>query len=280
MIGRRTAVGLSLLCALAFCAFAAQSALAAKAKNTTAVTCVKGGGAKDFKDAHCDEKVTPETGQFGHVAFSLNATTEVEVNNSETKNNTTEPESAILKGTLAGAEAEVTCKTATSEGAAKASWIENKEHSAAKEHTFLGTVAVRFKECQVKKPAKCTVKEPIEVKSVIEGVEGLTFGANKEAMGVEFKPDGEGESVPFAELTFEGAECALKGLTFQVLGTAIGTGTPIPTKENKHSGATTVFEAGNEMQKLTLGGKPATFTGKFTTRMTKKENPIALTTTT
>jgi hypothetical protein len=35
-----------------------------------AFTCAAGGGSRDFKDAHCKEKVTAGTGSFGHVAFT------------------------------------------------------------------------------------------------------------------------------------------------------------------------------------------------------------------
>ena len=83
MIGRRATVGLSLLCALAFCAFAAQSASAAKAVNTTAFTCVEG-ATKDFSDAHCDTKVTAGTGQYGHVVIPQGTTTEVVGENTTT----------------------------------------------------------------------------------------------------------------------------------------------------------------------------------------------------
>jgi hypothetical protein len=284
MNGRRTAVGLSLLCALAFCAFAAQSASAqigTKAKNTTAFTCVKGGGLRDFKDAHCDEFVGAEKGEFGHVAIPLNETTELEVTNSETANKTTEAASITIKTNLAGVSVEITCKTATTNGAAEKSFIHNVE-SEPKVHTATGTLAILLKDCEVKKPAKCSVKEPIEMKALFEGVEGL--GPNKDTHGVEFKGDPDAQA-PLLSITLQnnGPEpCALAGKTVGIFGTMIATGTPSP--KDKHSGATTRFEPGNEMQTLTAGGKAAEFTATFTMRMKEsggiKQNPIALTTVT
>lgn len=298
MIGRRATVGLSLLCALMFCALAAQSATAqkvgiekvVKAVNTTAFTCVKGGG-EDFADAHCDEKVG---GKFGHAKIDPGSKTDIEVSNAETANKTTEAASATLKGVLAGVTVEVTCKTASP--GKETSYIENVNHEAAKQHTVKGTISVAFSGCEVKKPAKCVVKEPIETLAEFQGVEGLKLQTpgeppvvHENTMGVEFKGD-PNEEAAFAKLTLEnkGAEkCALAGKVLEVFGTAIATGTPAPTQANKHSGATSVFEPGNGMQTLEVGkgtGQKAEFTGTFTTRMAEvnkvKQDPISLTTNT
>jgi len=278
VIGRKAAViGLALLSALFFTALAAQSASAAfvKAKNTTAFTCVKGGGKKDFKDPHCDEKVEINTGEYGHVAIPNDETTEIEVTSKETANKTTEGTSSTLKGTLAGAALEIICETASTSGAAEKSFIHNVETEKGV-HTVTGTAAVVFSGCKVIKPLNCTVKN-IEVKSLFEGVE--KGGPKEDTMGVQFRGDPEGAA--FATITLEGEKCALKGTKFEVKGTAIGTGTPTPNL--KHSGATLKFEPGNEMETLEIGGKVAEFTGTFTTRMAEiekvKQNPISLTTT-
>lgn len=265
MIGRRTLVGLSLLSALLFCAFAAQSASAAPAKNTTAVTCVKGGGDKDFKDEHCDEFVGKDKGEYGHVAIA-NGTTNISVTNAKTANKTTEAAATVLKGTVFGVKNEITCKTVTGEGTLTNSEPESKVHKVT------GTVTANFTSCTVNKPAGfgCKVKEPITVKSNTEGVEGN--GPEKNTMGLEFKPS-EGEV--FNEVVIEG--CFLKG-TFKTTGTAIGTGTGSPSA--KFSGATNVFT--NEMTKetLKLAGNPAEVSSITTVTMSEKGNPIALTTTT
>jgi hypothetical protein len=267
MIGRRSTIGLALLCAFAFCAFAAQSAMAEKgvhAVNTTAVTCVPSAEGF-FKDAHCDEKLASPTGKFEHAAISNDTTTEIEVSQTKTSK---------LKGTLAGVNTEVTCNKVKS--VAGKSFIHNVE--IEKKHTVTGTVQVQFTECTVLKPTKCVIKEPIVTTATFEGVEEL--GINKDTMGVEFV--GKNANKEFAELTFEnkGAEkCALLngGKPFIVLGSVIATGTP-PPKE-KHAGATLNFNM--FPQTLEIGLKPAEFEGTFTTTMAGAGgNPIALTTTT
>jgi hypothetical protein len=266
MIGRRTAVGLSLLCALMFSAIAVQSATAqvgTKSINTTAFTCVPGGGNLDFSDAHCDNKVEDGKGKFGHEPITKNVTTEVEVSQEGTSK---------LNGTLAGVNTEVTCNKVKS--VAGKSFLHNVETES--NHTVTGTVQVNFTECTVVKPAKCVVAEPIVTTAEAVGVEGLN---GKNEMGVEFK--GEGAEGAFAELKFanKGAEsCALNGKAFIVKGSAIATG-KVP-QGNDHSGATAVYEDANEMQTLEIGAKKASFAGTFTTSMASGGHPITLTTTT
>ena len=279
MIGRKTTVGLSLLCALLFSAIAVQSASAAKAVNTTAVTCVENGGKKDFKDAHCDEKVVEGTGKFGHEAIANDTTTEIGVTNTLT-GGATDP--AVLKGKAFGAAAEITCNKVASE--AKKSFIHNVE-SPEKKHTVTGTVVVNYTDCSVQKPAKCDVKEPIQVKAEFEGVEGLESAdkTKKETMGVQFKAKG---AEAFAKIEFVnlGAEkCSLDKKTVSVEGSAIGTGTPEPSKANKHAGATVNFDHTKitATKELIFGGEAAGFDNTATVYMEDAfKRPISLTTTT
>jgi hypothetical protein len=273
MIGRRAVIGLSLLSALLVCAFAAQSASAAKSANTTAVTCVKGEGKLDFKDAHCDEKVAvPGTGEYGHVDIAPTKgkpeeTTKITFDNTTTGGVT---DDAVLKGTAFGTNTEITCKKVHGEGG-----LHNVE-TESKKHTVTGTVTVKYTDCSVQKPAKCDVKEPIEFNAEFEGVDGL--GPEKDTMGVEFKPDGGGTK--FVSITYInlGAEkCALNEKTVSVDGTAIATGTPNP--KEKHSGATVRFTDEMTTETLTFGGGKAGFDSIGTVKMIGG-NPIALTTTT
>jgi hypothetical protein len=271
MIGRRTVVGLALLSALLVCAFAAQSASAVAAKNTTAVTCVEG-GAKDFSDAHCDNAVTAGTGKFGHVAIENGKATTISVTNAKTANSTTEAAPTVLKGTVFGVKNEITCKTVTGEGT-----LTNEE--VGKEHKVKGTVTANFTSCTVNKPAiGCKVKEPITVKSNTEGVEELQGAKEKEKgekgteMGLEFKPT-SGEV--FNEVVIEG--CFIAG-TYKTTGTAIGTGTGSPSA--KFSGATNVFTNAMTKETLKLAGNPAEVSSSTTVTMSGGGNPVALTTTT
>jgi hypothetical protein len=267
MNGHRAVAGLSLLSALLFCALAAQGASAAAhvSENTTAFTCVKGGGSVDFEDAHCDNSVGAGKGQYGHVEIKTGETTEFEVTNNATANATTEAASVILKSTLSGVLTETNCGTAAGTG-----WIENS--STGKDHKVSGAMTLNVTKCTVVKPASCKVKEPIVWNVLFKGVDELN-GAEKN-MGLEFAPSGAN----FTEITFEGEKCALKGKTFGITGTAISTGGPASNK--KEAGATWKFSPEKEMQKLLWGGQPDEFFATLTTKMAGGGNPISLTTTT
>lgn len=267
VMNRRKAVaGLSLLSALLFCALAAPGASAAHiSENTTAFTCVKGGGSLDFSDAHCDVTTTPGKGEYGHVLIP-EGKTEIEVTNEKTANKTTESAVFTLKSTLSGILTHTDCSTATGTGT-----IENS--TTGKNHKVSGTLNLNVTNCTVTKPAKCSVKEPIVWEVNFTGVDELN-GAEKN-MGLEFAPPA-GKN--FTEITFEGAECALKGKTFGVSGSAIGTGGP--GGNAKESGATWVFSPEKEMQKLIWGGQPDEFSASLTPKMKGGGNPISLTTVT
>jgi hypothetical protein len=265
MIGRRAIACLSLLSAFLFCALATQGASAAEAKNTTAFTCVKGGGSLDFKDAHCDETTTAGKGEFGHVQISNGTQTEIEVTNEKTAAGTTSSTPFTLKYKLLSTHFE--CSTLSGVGT-----IENSEPTA-KAHKVSGPLIIQLSKCTVLKPLKCTLKEPIEMQTAFVGVEGL--GAEANNMGVELKP-AAGEV--FVAITFEGSECSLKGKPINISGTMTATGAPAPNA--KESGATWSFSPENEMEALKLGGEPCLVTAAITPRMKSGGNPIALTTTT
>jgi hypothetical protein len=272
MIGRRAISGVLLLSALVFCAFAAQSASAAPAKNTTAFTCVQNGGLKDFQDQHCDKKVLAGQGQFGHLPIPLNQTTEITVSNAKTGNETLESTPTVLKFIFGGKPVEISCKTVHGVGT-----MHNVE-PILQEHKVTGTLSVKATECKVLKPMKCFVKEPIEYLTEFEGVEGL--GPEGNTHGIEFKPHLE-EGGVLMTITLEGPECFVKGIV-PITGTMIATGGPSPKEQ--HSGATQIFT--NEMTKETLkaAGKPAEHSGALTMRMAPVEGieqpPIAFTTVT
>ncbi len=265
MIGRRTIAGLSLLSAFLFCALATQGASAAEAKNTTAFTCVKGGGSLDFKDAHCDETTTAGKGEFGHEQIPIGSKTEIEVTNANTAESTKKSTPFTLKYKTFATHFE--CSTVGGTGT-----IENTEPTA-KVHKVSGALTIELSKCTVINPAKCTLKEPIKMETAFTGVEGL--GAEANNMGLEFKP-AVGET--FVTITFEGSECALKGKAFAIKGTMTATGAPATNA--KESGATWLFSPENEMESLLLGTEPCLVTAAITPQMKGGGNPIALTTTT
>jgi hypothetical protein len=273
MIRRRATVGLTLLLALLCSAFVAQSAFAAAAKNTTAVTCVPGGGAKDFSDAHCDSKVTAGTGEFGHVAIAPGKTTNVVITNEKTKNATTETTPTTFKGTLFKVKLEGSCQTVTGEGTFK------NEEPAPGVHTGSGTGTIKATNCKVEKPASCTAKEPLEIPGIGNPVEEL--GAEKKEMGAELKPK-EGEIFTTLNLENKGAEvCPLAGKPLEVKGIAIATSALAPTE--KQSGATAVLTNAMTKETLSIGGSPVEVSGTTTIRPVvegKVQNPLSSTTVT
>jgi hypothetical protein len=76
-----------------------------------------GGGAKDFSDAHCDNNVGAGNGKFGHVVLALNTKTSISISNENTKNETKEAASTVLKGPIVGVKSEIVCKTVSGTGA-------------------------------------------------------------------------------------------------------------------------------------------------------------------
>jgi hypothetical protein len=255
MIGRRATVGLALLAALLFSASAVQSASAAAAKNTTAYTCIKvePAGTGDFTDAHCDKK---GKGDYAHQSLANDVTTNITLTNDKMGVATNEKTSQLWRFTFIGIKIEITCKV----------------------HEVTGIAEIKYNGCEVKLPAKCTVKEPIESAANIVGVEEL--GAGKNEMGVELTPK---EGSTLLTFTFSGEGCGLKGKSINVEGTMIGTsGTGSNTV--KESGATVTFTEGMTKETLKAGGNAVEHKGGFTVKMEpiggKDQNPIALTTTT
>jgi hypothetical protein len=263
---RRSTIGLALLCAFAFCAFAAQSAMAqvgTKSTNTTAVTCVEVAKGGHFEDEHCGKAHPTNEGKFTHEAIPNDTTTEVEVSLVG---------SAKLNSVLAGVVTEITCnKVKSVEGK---SFLHNVETSG--KHTVTGTTQVNFSECTVQKPLKCKIKEPIVNTADAVGVEGLN---GKNEVGIELK--GEGAENTFSELSFENKsaeeKCSLLngGKPFMAKGSVIATGKTPPGE--KHGGATGVLEDANEMGTLKVGSSKASKAATGVTRMAGGGNPIAVT---
>ena len=274
MIGRRAVLGISLLSTLLFCAFAAQSASAAKATNTTMVTCVKEPNGKGhFEDAHCDKKHPTHEGEWTHsIPVELGVSTEVAATNCGVTNSTKDCEPALLKSKIGLTAVEITCNTTETEP--KTSLVHNAQTGT--EHKITGTVRTLFKTCTVNKPLKCTAKEPIEANSTVEAVEKLGVAENE--MGIEFK--GSGAEETFAEITFEGSECSLKNKTFKAKGSVVGTSGPTTeSSQTKHwSGTTVAYTPNNEMQKLKLGVNAAEFSLIATPTNANSKTPLAATT--
>jgi hypothetical protein len=281
MIGRRSVVGLSLLCALAFCAFAAQSASAATAVNTTMFTCVDVGSVGDFTDEHCDNTGVPGKEKFGHVAVTNPSGTEIDVSNQKVTNSTKDAEPALLKSKVAGTKVTIEC-TAVKNNAAKSS-LKNVE--TEKKHNIEGSSVTEFSTCNVKELTKCVVAEPIVASANVKGVEGLEGPkGEKNAMGLEYEGSGVEKTFATVEFKNKGAEsCAVNLKSFPVKGSAISTcgQTTESAQENKDCGATLVFTEKFKMQTLKLGVENAEFSTILTPFMAGANGkPISGTTTT
>jgi uncharacterized protein (DUF2141 family) len=268
---RRRAVGLSVPCALLVCALAASSAQALT--GTTAVTCKSEASAtqysEGFSDEHCTKSAIGTEVKFVHEEIKPGTSTQLTVKGVEGN--------PKLKTTIFGAQTELEAGGFTS--CANKATVENKEN-ASKQMEAAGESCGEFSSVVVKKPAKCSVKggavkllEKGSAKTVVKEPASTEY-----EMYVEFKPPIE----VLAEITFEGAECALKGVTVKVTGTAKAN---VSTENGcvLVDGPTLKFTTSQTEKTLKVGASSAQFEGTFTPRMTseekKEENPVALTTT-
>jgi hypothetical protein len=286
MIGRRAIIGLSLLSALLFSAFAAQNASAIErvtSNNTTAFTCVRDlANHGDFKDEHCDETGVPGQEGYKHELIPVGQTTAIDLTNEKVTEFTKKSEPKGLKGTIGLAKVEIECTTGKNNTAT--SWIRNSEPKAG-QHTLEGTIETEMSNCNVKLLSKCIVKEPIVSKFTVHGVEGMVGptgpAVEPNAMGLEFVGHGESETITEIEFKNKGAEaCSLNGKKFPLKGSMVATNGPTTASDqsNKETGATLVFTP--KTQTLTFGPNPAEFKSISTMTMAGGGNPIARTTTT
>jgi hypothetical protein len=197
MKGRKTSIGLCLLCALAVSAFAAQSASAIT--GTTAFTCKKTAkGGVGFSAAHCATGDAVASGaSFEHVAIEEGLKTELSGTNANTASGTTAAGQIKLKNNLSGIEYEIV--------AAKVSGIGSvtNQKAANGEHYVHGTAVVVFEEVVITKPAGkgCKVGEA--------KIESNLLAATSQGQGdtLKFQP---AEGTALTSYNIEG--CSVGGL--------------------------------------------------------------------
>jgi hypothetical protein len=269
-------VGLSLLCVMAVSALVAPSAPAAF---TTAGECVKGGGAKDYKDAHCTEPVTEGTGSYGHVLFANGVKKDVTITNVGTGLTYF----FRLEGKLIGVPIVIDCK-----GALGTTTVTNE---AGGKLTY-GNAELQLSKCEMNAPAACSGK-PVAIPKIVATLTGvhnlkistatkenptgekLTFHEENAAatgMGLKFAPAAGGT---FAEISLTcplEAKIPLKGFAYA---------TPhLPTGGSGNtSGATATFTEGSSIAGLTFGGGAATLEGVLTFYEESDGTPLIVTTT-
>jgi hypothetical protein len=269
MTGSRAAIGLSLLCALVFCALAAPAAMAVPS-GTAFYTCVKDVGNGTFEDEHCTKEKA--NGDFKHVLIPA-GTTEVTVNNNSTGLGVT---NSVLVGEAGGSKFELEATGFM----AKNAWIENTKVGEADigvgggEGTFTGV--------KVKNLPKCGIVD-LNTKT-LEEVDLFNTVAETKNMEVDFRPK---VGTVFAEMEFIqiAPTCALKGIKIKVEGTATGVpnGATLEFTKASTEASKAVCEGKEKGSGLCVAKKPAFFTGTFTAKMGKEGgedgNPITLTTT-
>jgi hypothetical protein len=248
MNGRKTVIGLAVLCALAISAFAASSASA-----NTAFLCSKSAEVKDKVGAHCLD--IPGTKEWGHVKIEKNVKTTITGTNANTAEETKTARSSKLRGTAAGVETEVICTTVSGNGS-----MENKEEGATM--WAEGTGTINYSGCSVSKPAGkgCVVTGGVvntkELKATTKGLTNqLLFTP---ASGTEF-----------ASVTI--SSCSVAGLnnTFPVTGEIKGT-TEGGTTTSTHTGTT-------EQNTLKFAGQKAGLDGAITIKEKEKVLALAIT---
>jgi hypothetical protein len=242
MMGRKSVIGLAVLCALVFSAISATSAFA----GGRAFTCAPGG--TQFSDAHC---LTAGTG-FGHEEIANNKETFVTVTNERTASGTTAAEVSKLKGKIAGIATEVQCTGVSGEGELfnRAAFVE-------------GTGELTYTGCTVTLPAgrECIVPGgTVTTEELFATTEGL--GANE----IEVEP-----VVPpvLAVVPIAGCKAGLPPpCACKVEGSLIAT--------TSGATATTIHATITAQKTLTLAGNAAGLQGALTISM-EGGNPIVLT---
>ena len=246
MTGRRTIVGLCLLCALAFSAFAAQGASAAT-KGTTQFTCKEvAAGTGTFTKAHCKPGDAGK-GDFSHVTVAENETTELVGSNEKTNAATNGAEKTILHANVVGLETEIVAATVHGTGSA------TNLKDPTGEHFVEGTGVINYTGAELLKP------QPTKCK--LEKTEYSTKELRATTTGqgdfLKFEPK-EGETF----IEFNVISNAPETCPASIIGNYKVTGSIKGTPE----GATTTFtRAGTtEQNTLKLRGQKAGVEGKLT----------------
>jgi hypothetical protein len=284
MNGRKAIVGLCMLCALVFSAFAAQSA-SAVTKGTTAFTCKEvSPNTGNFKKAHC-KAADAGTGNFSDIEVAENTTTEIELTNEKTNAETNAAVGTAFKETIGGVELELKSPkvTGTQIGTEKSS-LTNKKDATTGEHFIEGTALYHYSGVEVVKPAgkgcKVFTDETATKTKGAEGIVDVHLNASTKGQGdfINFTPATGSAfatffiecttSIPAVEGTWEitgSAKCPVDGATILCTHTEVTTQNTLKGKGSK---------AGIEGPVTVLGRDPALSETVYTPlSVTTKETP-------
>ena len=230
MNGRKSVLGIAVLCALVLGAFAAASASAEQ----RAYKCTEG-TTKQFSDEHC--LVPSGSGAFEHKL--LEGETAITGTNAKTAEGTSVASVSKLAGSLSGVVTELQCTGLSGTG--------QLTNAAA---SVTGTGVITYSGCSVTKPAGkgCVVKNGEVVTATLKGT---TVG--QAAGKLKFTPN-TGET--FASITIEKCSIASLNNTFPVQGSLVA---------NTSGATTTTTHAGiTEQGTLKFGGVKAGLEGALT----------------
>jgi hypothetical protein len=245
MIGRKSVIGIAVLCALAVSAFAAASASAEQ----RAYTCDSSAAVKEFKDAHCLTKV--ESGAtVGHTLLPETSTA-ITGTNANTTEETKAAAVSKLLGALSGVVTEVQCTTLGGTGS-----LTNAAASVS------GTGTIEYTGCTVTKPAG---KGCVVTGGAVTTKELSATTAGQAANKLKFTPK---EGTEFATVPIEKCETASLNNKFPVTGSLIAD-TSGATTTTTHAGVTT-------QNTLKFGGVKAGIEGALTIS-TSGGSPVTLT---
>jgi hypothetical protein len=246
MIGRKSVIGIAVLCALVLSAFAAASASAEQ----RAYACSESFTPREYSDAHCVNKVS-EGAKFGVKEEPTGTAVTISATNAKTASSTEKASPATLRGTLAGVKTEITCTTVTGTGT-----LTNAAASTS------GSGTLNYTGCTVVEPAG----KGCQVGNVTATVKATTVG--QAANRLKFEPSVTGGN--FATVGISGcANEAPPAASYPVTGSLVATTEGATT-------STTLTEVETE-NKLKFGGNKAGLEGKITISATSSSvGPLIL----
>ncbi|HVQ59334.1 MAG TPA: hypothetical protein VMS60_10570 [Solirubrobacterales bacterium] len=248
MNGRKTIVGVCMLCALLISAFAAQSASAIT--GTTVFTCKEGAGdgGATFAGSHC--KTGESSGKYGHYKVAENTSTELRGH---------AVGSMIIKSTIGGSPVTFTSTSVEGSGSVQNLVDESGEHYVqAETQGIYSGVTINVPKCFVYTDDGTGTPG---TQGVID-TEVLTTTSKGQGDAVKFTPK-EGEAISKLWILDKnkkgaGGECSCPG-TFTLTGSVLG----------KPDGATFIFKHAEMTEQNTFklgsggGGSKAGFEGSI-----------------
>ena len=253
MNGRRAIVGLCLLCAMAFSAIAAQSAVAAK--GTTLFTCTEAAETKTFGSGDCNTAGA----KFGHVEVPQGVTTHVALKNTSV---------VKLKTTIGGTAVTLETNTMTGTGSVK-------NVLSGKEHWIQGS-EIKLKGSGVTvSPISCGVSGVPGGAGVIE-TKALKGTTQTELMAIKLEAE---SGTTLAEWEWTGATCPFTGIA-KLVGSisCVPSGAELVCSHEEMTASKTLRNGSAAGPVTGMEGRVTITGGEGTAAEGKATNPLSATT--